>query len=730
MVSNKRQRGTVLVASLRVSNSSYWLALIFAANVLLAGCGSGSSSGNQTNSNPTPTISSLSPASLPAGSAAQTLTINGSGFIATSGVSFNGASRTANYVSSSQLTIALTSADLSTAATDPVVVSNPAPGGGASTAVNFIVSPGIQGKVEGGGQPIAGAQVYLYAAGTTGTSQAGYGANASSLLAGPGYVITGSDGSFLGSYQLSACQSADDLVYIISVGGNAGGAGSNSATVLMSALGNCANLNQNTDVVVNEVTTVASVYALQQFVSATAGIYDVGTSSTNVTGLKNAFLTVANLANTNTGTALATTPNGNGTLPQAEIDTLANIIAACVNSAGGSSVCSGLFLNATPPGGTAPEDTLHAVLDIAQNPGNNVTALYDVAPSQLPFTPALGAAPSDWTLAVKYTGGGLNMPGPPAIDGSGNIWVPNYTTGTWVSEFSPLGVSMQGSNGVSSQITSPTGVVIDPSGNLWVVSDLGDRLAKLSSTGGPLSTATWSCNSGSLASDVYGDVFGAGYYQIGSFLTSGVCEYSAGGVASIVNWGSYGNGTGYGGTAVVDGAGNVWVPSNLCCYVGELNSSMVTVSGEPSAGWSDAKGSGMNSAAIDGQGNVWMANGTGTALVTELSSSASVLSGGGYAIAYDSNGIAVDGNDTVWTANLNGGLSHLARSGASMSPAAGYQASGVSEENGLALDASGNVWTADGKENYLVEWVGVAAPVTTPLVRNLVNNPNTIGQRP
>ncbi|MGA2349563.1 MAG: hypothetical protein ABSF70_03945 [Terracidiphilus sp.] len=720
----------MLVSSIRVSNSSNWLALIFAANFLLAGCGSGSSSGNQTNNNPTPAITSLSPTSLPAGSAAQALTINGSGFLASSGVSFNGASRAATYVSSSQLTIALTSADLSTSATDPVVVSNPAPGGGASAAVEFTVTPGIQGKVEGGGQPIVGAQVYLYAAGTTGTRQAGYGANASSLLAGPGYVITGSDGSFLGSYQLTACQSADDLVYIISVGGDAGGAGSNSAAVLMSALGSCAKLSQNTDVLVNEVTTVASVYALQQFVSATAGRYAVGTSSTNVTGLTNAFLTVANLANTNTGTALAMTPNGNGTLPQAEINTLANIVAACVKSAEGSSECGSLFLNATPPGGTTPEDTLHAVLDIAQNPGNNVTALYDVAPSQLPFAPAIGAAPSDWTLAVKYTGGGLNMPGPPTVDASGNIWVPNYTTGTYVSQFSPLGVSMQGSNGISSQITSPTGIVIDPSSNLWVVSDSGDQLAKLSSTGILLSTATWSCNSGSLASDVNGDIFGAGYYQIGGFLTSGVCEYSASGVASIVNWGSYGNGAGYGGTAVVDGAGNVWVPSSLCCYVGELNSSMVTVSGEPSTGWSDTNGSGMNSAAIDAQENVWMANGAGAALVTELSSSASVLSGSGYAIAYVSDGIAVDGDDTVWTANLNGGLSHLARGGASMSPAAGYQASGVSEENGLALDASGNIWTADGKENYLVEWVGLAAPVTTPLVQNLVNSPNTIGQRP
>jgi len=45
------------------------------------------------------------------------------------------------------------------------------------------------------------------------------------------------------------------------------------------------------------------------------------------------------------------------------------------------------------------------------------------------------------------------------------------------------------------------------------------------------------------------------------------------------------------------------------------------------------------------------------------------------------------------------------------------------------VDASGNIWTSD-VNNYLVEWVGLAAPVATPLVQNLVNNPTTIGQRP
>jgi hypothetical protein len=96
--------------------------------------------------NPAPTISSLAPASATAGAAAQTLTINGTNFLSTSTVTYNGVARTATFVSASQLTIALTTGDQATAGTDPVVVTNPTPGGGVSSAMNFTVNnlvPGI-----------------------------------------------------------------------------------------------------------------------------------------------------------------------------------------------------------------------------------------------------------------------------------------------------------------------------------------------------------------------------------------------------------------------------------------------------------------------------------------------------------------------------------------------------------------------------------------------------------
>jgi uncharacterized protein (TIGR03118 family) len=91
--------------------------------------------------NPVPTITSLSPSTVQAGSPALTLTINGTGFISASTVTYSGASKTVTVVSATRLTIQLTASDLSTAGNYAVVVTNPLPGGGSSKASNVTVTP-------------------------------------------------------------------------------------------------------------------------------------------------------------------------------------------------------------------------------------------------------------------------------------------------------------------------------------------------------------------------------------------------------------------------------------------------------------------------------------------------------------------------------------------------------------------------------------------------------------
>jgi hypothetical protein len=103
--------------------------------VALAGCGSNSSNngGGGTTNNPVPTITSLSPSSTTAGSAAQTLTITGTNFLTSTTATFNSTSKTVTYVSATQITIPLTAADQATAGAFVVSVTNPAPGGGTAS---------------------------------------------------------------------------------------------------------------------------------------------------------------------------------------------------------------------------------------------------------------------------------------------------------------------------------------------------------------------------------------------------------------------------------------------------------------------------------------------------------------------------------------------------------------------------------------------------------------------
>ena len=68
-----------------------------------------------TGVSPPPTISSLSPASATAGGPAFTLTVNGSNFVSGSVVQWNGSNRTTTFVSATQLTAAITAADIATA---------------------------------------------------------------------------------------------------------------------------------------------------------------------------------------------------------------------------------------------------------------------------------------------------------------------------------------------------------------------------------------------------------------------------------------------------------------------------------------------------------------------------------------------------------------------------------------------------------------------------------------
>lgn len=93
-----------------------------------------------TSDNAVPTVVSLAPAAAVAGSGAFILTVNGTDFLSSSAVNFNGATLTTTFVSATQLTAAVPATALATAGAFDVAVTNPAPGGGTSAVTAFTVT--------------------------------------------------------------------------------------------------------------------------------------------------------------------------------------------------------------------------------------------------------------------------------------------------------------------------------------------------------------------------------------------------------------------------------------------------------------------------------------------------------------------------------------------------------------------------------------------------------------
>ena len=92
---------------------------------------------------PPPTISSINPPSVVAGSPGFTLTVTGANFVSSSMLNFNGVSRPATFVSSTQLTTAIAASEIASPATIGVTVSNTfglsGSGGGTSSSATLTI---------------------------------------------------------------------------------------------------------------------------------------------------------------------------------------------------------------------------------------------------------------------------------------------------------------------------------------------------------------------------------------------------------------------------------------------------------------------------------------------------------------------------------------------------------------------------------------------------------------
>ncbi|MDE3104474.1 MAG: NHL repeat-containing protein [Acidobacteriota bacterium] len=597
-------------------------------------------------------------------------------------------------------------------------------GGCAMSGAGSAVSPsaattGIHGKIYGGNQPVTGATVQLFAVGTN-----GYGTAATPLLTTP---VTTSSGGFFNITGDYSCPSSGTPVYLLVTGGNPGmSAGTyNSALAMMTLLGPCGNLGPSTFVVINELTTVAAVWAMAPFMVDSTHI---GTSSTNLQGLQNAVAVAQNLVSTATGTAPGNAP-ALATLPTSELNTLADILSACVNSngsTGSGTSCGQLFTAATPAGGVAPTDTVLAALDIARNPSHDAGAIYSTLASNGPFQPTLSSAPSDWTLAITYTSSAFATPSDLAIDSQGNAWVVATPANSSNSVVSVLNY-----NGVAGSYTLPNSslsrIALDANDDPWLSSTINSNLVLLTNSGtrvGNAITAGGINGPGQLVFDGNGYVWVANNNATMTKLTPSGTAYQGSPYATGAAAGPVG--------IAVDTTGAVWVANSASNSVTVLSSNGTQALGSP---YTAGGLNGPFSLAIDSTNGAWVANEVGSSL-SRLSNSGDGIAGSPYYGGGLNTPIelALDGLGNVWLVNSgNNSVSEFLSSGKAQSGLGGYGSATLSTPYRLALDRSGNVWVASlgststgaGK---ITQIVGAAAPVVTPASLAIQNN--ALNQRP
>ncbi len=214
-----------------------------------------------------------------------------------------------------------------------------------TVATGIASSANLAGSVQGAAKSIAGATVTLYAAGTGAPTQ-----------------LAQATTDDRGAFKLTSDKApADSVLYVIARGGTPKAAadnGPNDAIALLAMLGG----TPPKRVVVNEFSTIASVWTSAQFLKSEA-------LSGKKLGLRIAAGNVPNLADLATGglgPVIQDPFNSSQTATLATFSTLGDLLAGCITRVQGDA-CNKLFAAASPPAGVAPTNTLTAAQKAADD---------------------------------------------------------------------------------------------------------------------------------------------------------------------------------------------------------------------------------------------------------------------------------------------------------------------------------------------------------------------------
>jgi hypothetical protein len=591
----------------------------------------------------------------------------------------------------------------------------------------------------------------------------------------------------------------------------------NNSIVELATLGNCPSSGNFTTagngalnyIYLNEVSTVATAYTFQPFtLSIHNDAWHIGSSGTTqaLLGIANAADTAAQLYNIQGGTQLSTTQDGeghlansttqagNGIVPQATIDSLADILANCTDSVPAAvgavtSQCSSLFNIATDngeTGGTPPTDTGTAAINIARFPaGNNSSTAVDSTYASdlfafqgglVPYAPDLGSAPHDWTIAINYpvsspaypfvTNPAFGLAESIEVDGNGDIWV------TGQMNFSIVRLNSQG---VISPATAendlgyiPGYVSVDGGNNAWTGNANSSSQIFEAGANGVFTAKYGTANEFSKAYVNIADNAGDDYFFASTSGANGpfeMFEYPAGSTSTTTpNQYSIspsifpsGDNIAHG---ALDASGDFWLTTESSYQIAKVTNTGTEV-------WSKKVGQQPEFVAIDNNGTGWVPGYEADEVyqVTSGGTLTTLTSGTtGAAFVYPF-GSAVDGNGNVWITNrcgpgnvcgtytnsrtlveINGtGTNTPGTINDAISPPTNYLPETeypnaattfvptLTDPLNVAIDPSGNVWITNynsGGISSVTEIVGTAAPVVTPLSAAAGATPSKLGAKP
>ncbi len=597
----------------------------------------------------------------------------------------------------------------------------------------------IKGRLHGGNQPVSGATVTVYFAGQT-----GYGSASTAVTT----ATTANDGYGSFSFSVSCpVQPYQPLVYLVATGGNTlnnGSTSTNSAAEFLAALAPCDQVNSSTFVDMSEVTTVATMAALQQYFNPATKSFGVDGILLGYTAMANAMATIPNLVNYTSGTAVSTltktaTANGSSvsvtvTPETAKINTLANIISACINNNanGDATACTTLESNATPPtaattsqpGGTfaGATDLLTALYYVMTNPTNGGTshlnAIYGIAPGTgAPYQPTLSTAPTDWTIGVTYSStsnctngdGFFDRPYDLKLDARGNVWIdngPNTNGNLARMQFDGMPLTC------TAVAAESRGSTIDDQGNIWVGSFSTNNIYRYNPNTGVTLTFTTLAPVVAITADGSDNVFfstyaGTALYEIVSGATTTIP------IPPVPISSTMGNAPAQ---IMVDASGTIWGSTGTTAVTataataGVYATTPYTVSGN-SYGISIVPGN---------AGNIFSSS-QNTNSIDLLGSTGNEASnfpayGGGL---NNPTAISADGARNVWAANNVTGVSTVSEftnGGVPLSPASGFAKAGPYLVNGrsIIVDQGGNVWISRDGSNLITEIIGAGVPIYQP----------------